>query len=254
MTVAIIPLPDIPLVEPGMSLATLVGDAIVAARVGLKDGDVVAVCQKIVSKAEGALAPLADVQPSAFATTLAAQGDEPRDPRVLEVVLRESARIVRNDRGHLIVQTRHGFVCANAGVDQSNGVTDEVLTLLPRDPDASAETLRAALADRFGSAVGVVITDTFGRPWREGLLDVAIGCAGVSPLVDHGGQHDLRGRELRHTVMALADQIAAAAGMVMEKGAGVAAAVVRGLRWVPPPAGDGGAQRLVRTPEFDLFR
>jgi coenzyme F420-0:L-glutamate ligase/coenzyme F420-1:gamma-L-glutamate ligase len=254
MTIAIIPVPGVPMVTEGMPLAEVVGDALAAARVGLKDGDVVAVCQKVVSKAEGALAVLAEVEPSAFADTLAAQGEMARDARVLEVVLRESARIVRNDRGHLITETHHGYVCANAGVDQSNGVAEGVLTLLPRDPDRSAEELRRDLADRFGSAIGVVVTDTFGRPWREGLVDVAIGCAGLPPLIDHGGTLDLGGRELRHTVMAFADQIATAAGLVMEKGAGIAVAIVRGARWTPAPPGAGGAKRLVRGAEFDLFR
>lgn len=254
MTIAIIPVPGVPMVTAGMPLAAILGDAIAAARVGLKSGDVVAVCQKIVSKAEGAIVALADVEPSAFAERLAAQGDGGRDARVLEVVLRESARIVRNDRGHLITETHHGYVCANAGVDQSNGVAEGVVTLLPRDPDGSAEALRGDLERRFGATIGVVVTDTFGRPWREGLIDVAIGCAGLAPLVDHAGERDLGGRELRHTVMAFADQLAAAAGLVMEKGAAVAAAVVRGARWTPAPAAASGARQLVRAPEFDLFR
>ena len=251
MTVAIIPLPDIPLVEPGMSLATLVGDAIVAARVGLKDGDVVAVCQKIVSKAEGALAPLADVQPSAFATTLAAQGDEPRDPRVLEVVLRESARIVRNDRGHLIVQTRHGFVCANAGVDQSNGVTDEVLTLLPRDPDASADRIRAAVRDRLGVDVPVVVSDSFGRPWRWGIVDVAIGVSGLHPLEDLRGAADADGRPMRVTVRAVADELASAAELALGKVGRRPVALVRGA---DPPLGDGSIREALMESAADLFR
>jgi coenzyme F420-0:L-glutamate ligase/coenzyme F420-1:gamma-L-glutamate ligase len=254
MTLAIIPVPGVPMVTAGTSLVALVGDAIAAARVGLKDGDVVAICQKIVSKAEGAVVPLAEVVASPFAETLAYQGAEARDPRVLEVVLRESARIVRNDRGHLIAQTRHGFVCANAGVDQSNGIADDVVTVLPRRPDDSAEALRRELERRFACRIGIVITDTFGRPWREGLVDVAIGCAGLPPLVDHAGERDLGGRELRHTVMALADQVAAAAGLVMEKGAGIAVAVVRGTRWTPVGPDESGARHLVRVPELDLFR
>jgi coenzyme F420-0:L-glutamate ligase/coenzyme F420-1:gamma-L-glutamate ligase len=254
MTIAIIPVPGVPLLKPGASLAAVVADAVTEARVGLRDGDVVAVCQKIVSKAEGALVALADVEPSAFAETLATQGETGRDARVLEVVLRETERIVRNDRGHLITQTRHGFVCANAGVDQSNGVAPDVVTLLPRDPDGSAEALRAELERRFACTTGVVITDTFGRPWREGLVDVAVGCAGLPPLIDHGGERDLGSRELRHTVMAFADQLAAAAGLVMEKGAGIPLAIVRGARWSAVPAGTGGAGRLVRAAPLDLFR
>jgi coenzyme F420-0:L-glutamate ligase/coenzyme F420-1:gamma-L-glutamate ligase len=170
----------------------------------------------------------------------------------VEVVLRESRRIVRMDRGHLIVETKHGWVCANAGVDESNGLGDGVLTLLPADPDASAERLRAALAARFGVALAVVITDTFGRPWREGLVEVALGCAGMDPMLDLRGRADLHGRTLHHTVVALADAVAAASGLVMEKDSGVAAALVRGIRYVPGPG--GAAAALVRRPEFDLFR
>jgi len=254
MTLAIIPVPGLPMVAEGDALSRLIGDAIIAARVGLKDRDIVAVCQKIVSKAEGAVVSLSDVEPSRFADTLASQSDEPRDARVLEVVLRESARIVRNDRGHLITETRHGFVCANAGVDQSNGIAEDVLTILPRDPDGSAEALRCDLERRFECGLGVVVTDTFGRPWREGLLDLAIGCAGLPPLIDLAGTHDLGGRELRHTVMAFADQLAAAAGLVMEKGAGIAVAIIRGARWERVPSAASGARRLLRPREFDLFR
>jgi coenzyme F420-0:L-glutamate ligase/coenzyme F420-1:gamma-L-glutamate ligase len=251
MTIALIPVPGLPMIEPGMDLGALLADAIDGARVGMKDHDVVVVCQKVVSKAEGAIVDLAGIEPSAWACTLAAQGEEPRDPRVLEVVLRQARRIVRNDRGHLIVETRHGWVCANAGVDQSNGLGPDVLTLLPDDADASARHLRAALEARFGKRLAVVVTDTFGRPWRQGLVEVAIGCAGMDPFLDLRGQTDLLGRTLHHTVVALADEIAAAAGLVMEKGSGVAAAIVRG---VPIQPGDGGAAALVRPPEFDLFR
>jgi coenzyme F420-0:L-glutamate ligase/coenzyme F420-1:gamma-L-glutamate ligase len=251
MTIAIIPVPGVPMIRPGADLAALLGDAIAAARVGLKDGDVVAVCQKVVSKAEGAVVPLATVEPSAFARALAAQGGGDRDPRVIEVVLRQTRRIVRNDRGHLIVETAAGWVCANAGVDQSNGIDDTTVTVLPEDADASADRLCRSLATRFGVRLAVVITDTFGRPWREGLVDVAIGCAGLEPLFDLRGRTDLHGRPLQHTVMAVADQLAAAAGLAMEKDAAIAAVVVRGAPYRP---GDGGAVRhLVRPPELDLF-
>src|SRR5439155_12640578 len=175
-----------------------------------------------------------------------------KDPRAMEVVLRETKRIVRMDHGHVIVETRHGWVCANAGVDESNGVAPGVVTLLPRDPDASAERLREGLAARFGVAVAIVITDTFGRPWREGLVEVALGCAGMDPLLDLRGRADLSGRELHHTVVALADEVAAAAGLVMEKDSAVAAAIVRGVRFTPGTA--GATARLGGKPEFDLFR
>jgi coenzyme F420-0:L-glutamate ligase/coenzyme F420-1:gamma-L-glutamate ligase len=252
MSIAVIPVPGVPMVRPGDDLATLIATAIDAARVGLKPHDVVVVCQKVVSKAEGAVVDLADVEPSAFAEQLASRTVLGKDPRAYEVVLRETSRIVRNDRGHLIVETRHGWICANAGVDESNGVGPGVLTLLPRDADASAEGLRAGLVTRFGVELAVVVTDTFGRPWREGLVEVAIGCAGMDPLLDLRGRGDLHGKELQHTVVALADEVAAAAGLVMEKDSGVPVAIVRGVRYTP--GGGGAAQRLVRKPEFDLFR
>jgi len=252
LTIAVIPVPGLPLINPGDDLARFLGDAIEAARVGLKAGDVVAVCQKVVSKAEGAVVALADVEASPFARHLAGRTEGGKDPRVLEVILRETRRIVRMERGHLICETHHGWVCANAGVDESNGVAPDVVTLLPRDPDASATRLREQVVARFGVEVGVVVTDTFGRPWREGLVEVALGCAGMDPLLDLRGRADLSGRELHHTVVALADEVAAAAGLVMEKDSGVAAAIVRGVRYTP---GAGGAvARLVRKPEFDLFR
>ncbi len=251
MTVAVIPIPGLPMIEPGNDLAALLGDAIDAARVGVKAEDVVVVCQKVVSKAEGAVVRLADVTPSALALELAAQ-TQGKDARAVEVVLRQTKRIVRNDRGHLIVATAHGWVCANAGVDESNGIADGIVTLLPDDADASAERLRASLADRFAVPLAVVVTDTFGRPWREGLVEVAIGCAGMEPLLDLRGRADLQGRTLHHTVVALADEVAAAAGLVMEKDSRVAAAIVRGVRFTPGRT--RAAAALVRQPELDLFR
>jgi len=252
MTVAVIPIPGVPLVKPGDDLAALLGDAIEAARVGLKERDVVAVCQKVVSKAEGAVVRLADVTASPFAQHLAARTESGKDPRAMEVVLRETHRIVRMERGHVICETRHGWVCANAGVDESNGVAPDVLTLLPQDADASAAGLCERLRTRFGVELAVVVTDTFGRPWREGLVEVALGCAGMEPLLDLRGRADLAGRTLHHTVVALADEVAAAAGLVMEKDSAVAAAVVRGVRYTPGRT--GAAAALVRNPAFDLFR
>jgi coenzyme F420-0:L-glutamate ligase/coenzyme F420-1:gamma-L-glutamate ligase len=251
MTVAVIPVPGLPMIEPGANLGLLLGNAIEEARVGVKAEDVVVVCQKVVSKAEGAVVRVADVTPSPLALRLAAQTDG-KDPRLIEIVLRQTKRMVRNDRGHLIVETAHGWVCANAGMDESNGVADGVVTLLPDDADASAERLRANLADRFGVPLAVVVTDTFGRPWREGLVEVAIGCAGMEPLLDLRGRADLQGRTLHHTVVALADEVAAASGLVMEKDSRIAAAIVRGIRYTPGHT--GAAAALVRRPEFDLFR
>jgi len=252
MTVAVIPVPGLPMIQPGDDLARLLGDAIDASRVGLKDGDVVAVCQKVVSKAEGAVVDLETVTASPFAVHLASRTEGDKDPRAVEVVLRETKRIVRMDRGHVICETHHGWVCANAGVDESNGVAPGVLTLLPRDADASAAALCERLRTRFGAAIAVVVTDTFGRPWREGLVEVALGCAGMDPLLDLRGRADLAGRELHHTVVGLADTVAAASGLVMEKDSRVAAAIVRGVAFTPGPG--GAATRLVRRGEFDLFR
>jgi coenzyme F420-0:L-glutamate ligase/coenzyme F420-1:gamma-L-glutamate ligase len=253
MTIAVIPVPGLPMIRPGDDLPRLLGDAIEAARVGLKTGDVVAVCQKVVSKAEGAIVRLDDVVASPFAEHLASRTGGGKDPRAMEVVLREAQRIVRMDRGHVICETRHGFVCANAGVDESNGVEPGTLTLLPKDPDASAERLRAALAARFAVEIAIVVTDTFGRPWREGLVEVALGCAGKDPLYDLRGRADLAGRELHHTVVGLADTVAAASGLVMEKDSRVAAAIVRGVRY-SPPTGERSVTRMIRRPDLDLFR
>ncbi len=251
MSVSVLPVPGLPMIGQGDDLVRLLGDAIEGAGIALQPADIVAVCQKVVSKAEGATVRLADVDPSPFARTVAAQS-EGKDPRAVEVVLREAKRIVRMDRGHLIVETAHGWVCANAGVDASNGLAADVLTLLPRDPDASAAQIREGLQARFAVELAVVVTDTFGRPWREGLVDVALGCAGMAPLLDFRGRQDLHGRELRHTVVAIADAVAAAAGLVMAKDAGIAAAIVRGV--VYARAAGGAAAALVRRPEFDLFR
>ena len=251
MTIAVIPVPGLPLIQPGDDLGALLARAIDDARVGLKANDVVVVCQKVVSKAEGAVVRLADVVPSPLAIRLAGQ-NQGKDPRAVEVVLRQTKRIVRNDRGNLIVETVHGWVCANAGMDESNGIADGIVTLLPDDGDASAERLRSALNARFGVSLAVVVTDTFGRPWREGLVEVAIGCAGMEPLLDLRGREDLQGRTLHHTVVALADEVAAAAGLVMEKDSRVAAAIVRGVRYTPGRT--GAAAALVRRAEFDLFR
>ena len=205
---------------------------------------VLVVAQKIVSKAEGRLVSLADVVPSPRALELAAQLG--KEPRHTELVLRESLRVVRTAPGVLITETRHGLICANSGVDLSNSPGDEVAVLLPLDPDASAERIRSAL----GPGRAVIISDTFGRPWREGLVDVAIGVAGIAPLKSYIGETDRAGRELQVTVMARADQIAAAAGMLMEKEAGTPAVWVEGVTI----EGRGSMKELLRDPSRDLFR
>jgi coenzyme F420-0:L-glutamate ligase / coenzyme F420-1:gamma-L-glutamate ligase len=204
------------------------------------------VAQKAVSKAEGRVVRLADVEPSPFARAIA--GDH--DPRHVEVVLRESARIVRMRPPFVIAQTRHGFVCASAGVDASNAPEPGMLVLLPLDPDRSARTLRERLREVASRDVGVVVTDSFGRPWRQGTTDVAIGAAGIAPLRDLRGARDRVGYELHATTIAVADEIAAAAELVLGKTAGVPAALVRGL----DVRGDGSARDLVMPAERDLFR
>jgi coenzyme F420-0:L-glutamate ligase / coenzyme F420-1:gamma-L-glutamate ligase len=238
-------LPD---VDCGADLGALVAHAVERTGHAIERGDVFVVAQKIVSKAEGAVVRLADVVPSAIACRWA---DEiGRDARVVEVVLRESRRIVRMDRGLLIAETRHGFVCANAGVDASN-VPDGFVTRLPDDPDASAERLRAALTARFGGPLGVIVSDTFGRPWREGVTNVALGVAGVQPLLDYRGAIDAYGRTLTSTVIAVADELAAAAELVTRKTTGTPVAIVRGAaEWI----GEGTGRMLVRAAERDLFR
>jgi coenzyme F420-0:L-glutamate ligase/coenzyme F420-1:gamma-L-glutamate ligase len=239
--------PGVPLVRAGDDLAGLLFDAARRASIALAGGHLV-VCQKVVSKAEGRCVALADVEPSAEAHRIAAE--EGKDPRHVEVVLRETARIVRRGHGVVIAQTRHGFVCANAGVDLSNAPGAEVAVLLPEDPDASAARLREALLARGAGPLGVVVSDTFGRPWREGLVDVAIGCAGFAPIEDLRGLPDLAGRELQVTAVASADQLAAAAGLLMRKDSGIPAVWIEGVAL----AGAGRIRDTLRDPALDLFR
>jgi coenzyme F420-0:L-glutamate ligase/coenzyme F420-1:gamma-L-glutamate ligase len=248
-TLAVVPLTGLPRIRPGDDLAALLVETIEASKVGLKRGDIVVVCQKVVSKAEGRVVELASVVPSPFATRIA--GETAKDPRLVEVILRETTRIVRMADGHLICETGPGWVCANAGVDESNGIAPGTVTLLPEDADASAERLRAALTAASGMAVGVIVSDTFGRPWRDGQVDVALGVAGVGALLDWRGRVDLTGRDLHHTVLAVGDQIAAAAGLLMEKDSGIAAVLVRGFEW---RATTGRGRDLIRPRALDLFR
>jgi coenzyme F420-0:L-glutamate ligase/coenzyme F420-1:gamma-L-glutamate ligase len=245
--IRLVPIPGLPEVEPGTDLPELIREAATASGITLA-GNIIVVCQKIISKAEGRLIALADVGPSDQAIEIAKADD--RDPRQVEVVLRESRRIVRRGNGVLITETHHGFVCANAGVDLSNAPGPDVAVLLPEDPDGSARRLYEALSGPAGPTP-VVISDTFGRPWREGLVDVALGSAGLAPIRDDRGSRDRAGRELLVTQPATADQLAAAAGLLMWKSAGVPVVVVEGF----PIEGDGSVQdALLRDPSTDLFR
>ncbi len=226
--VSVIPLTGLPEVEPGDDLAALLGEAVRRAG-GLEEGDVLVVAQKAVSKAEGRIEQTDDV---------------------VGTILRET-RAVRRRRGDLVIaETQHGFVCASAGVDRSNAPGDGWVVLLPEDPDASAARIRTALGERFGHVPAVIVSDSFGRAWRQGTTDVAIGVAGMRPLLDLRGQHDARGYQLSSTQIAVADELAGAAELVMGKANGIPAAIVRGYA-VPP--GDGSAQDLVMPPDRDLF-
>jgi coenzyme F420-0:L-glutamate ligase / coenzyme F420-1:gamma-L-glutamate ligase len=243
--VRVIPLTGIPELEEGDDLAGLLLESGTRAG-GFEDGDVLVVAQKAVSKVEGRVVELDGVEPSARARELA--GD--LDPRRVEIVLREASTVIRARAPLVIAETRHGFVCASAGVDASNAKGADTLVLLPIDPDASARALRAAVRERAGVAVGVVVSDSFGRAWRQGTTDVALGVAGLTPLLDLRGTRDSAGYELHSTQIAVADEIASAAELVMGKTGGIPAAIVRGLRL----AGDGSGQDLLMPRERDLFR
>src|SRR5713101_1438140 len=239
----------LPMVQPGDNLAELIVRALDAMRLRLAHGDILTVCQKIVSKAEGRLVNLNTIEPSDLARKFAARWD--KDPRAVELVLRQTSRIVRMDNAVLIVETGPGWVCANAGIDESNSLSDDRAILLPEDADASAVRIRLELKQMAGADVAVLITDTFGRPWRDGLTEVCIGIAGIDPLLDMRGTTDLGGRELHHTVIAVADELAAAAGLLMPKAGAVPAVLIRGYQFKPAEA---RAKALIRPAASDLFR
>jgi coenzyme F420-0:L-glutamate ligase/coenzyme F420-1:gamma-L-glutamate ligase len=237
-------------VRRGDDLARLVADAL--QRDPARDGDVLAVAHKIVSKAEGAVVSLADITPSERAVEFAAQAG--KDPRAIQVVLDESAEILRAERGVLISRTRHGLVCANAGVDASNAPDRDTLILLPRDPDASARALRARLRELTGARLAVIVTDSFGRAWRHGQVDTAIGLAGLAPLDDWRGRRDAAGLELQATWLAIADAAASAADLARAKDSREPLALISGLeRYVTEEDGPGAAA-LLRSLDEDLFR
>lgn len=246
--ISLAPLPGLGEVRPGDDLAAALAAATPA---DLRDDDVLVVSHKVVSKAEGRVRALADVEPGERARELAAAHD--KDPRLVQVVLDETSRLLRAERGVLICETHHGLVCANAGVDQSN-VEDGLAVMLPADPDASARRLRAGIAAARGVAPAVVIADSFGRAWRVGQVDVAIGAAGIVVLDDWRGRHDRHGRELRATAIAAADAVAAAADLARGKDSGEPAVLVRGLGRLVTRDDGPGAAALRRAREDDLFR
>jgi coenzyme F420-0:L-glutamate ligase/coenzyme F420-1:gamma-L-glutamate ligase len=251
--VEILALAGLPEVRDGDDLPAMIGDALEATpdALPLEPGDVLVVTQKVVSKAEGAVVDLRTIEPRPEAVAWAARWD--RDARAIEVVLREARRIVRMERGVLITETPQGFVCANGGVDASNvgSASGDLVTLLPVDPDASAALIRAALRARFGTDVAVVISDSFGRPWRWGIVDVALGVAGLHPLEDLRGVPDADGRVMKTTVRAVADELASAAELALGKTAGRPVALVRGAN---PPLGEDTIASALMPAETDLFR
>jgi coenzyme F420-0:L-glutamate ligase/coenzyme F420-1:gamma-L-glutamate ligase len=247
-----IALVGIPEIAVGDDLAGLIGDAIEATPgvLPLQPDDVLVITQKIVSKAEGAIVDLDAIEPRPEAVAFAERWD--RDARQIEVVLREARRVVRMEHGVLITETEHGFICANGGIDASNvgPASGHIVTLLPKDPDGSARTFREAIRDRFGVDVPVIVSDSFGRPWRWGITDVAIGVSGLIPIEDLRGTPDADGRVMKSTIRASADEIASAAELALGKVAGRPVAVVRGAR---PLLGDGSIRDSIMPREFDLF-
>jgi coenzyme F420-0:L-glutamate ligase/coenzyme F420-1:gamma-L-glutamate ligase len=242
-------LQGIPNVAQGTDLAQVITEAAQTQGLSFASGDIVVVTQKIVSKAEGQLVDLQTVSPSPFALQVAAVQE--KDPQVVEVVLRETKRVVKMAQRTIISETHHGFVCAHAGVDESNVAGEGTVALLPVDADASASRLRQGIRERTGVDLAVIISDTFGRPWREGLVNVAIGIAGMEPLKDYRGLPDTEGRILKVTTLAVADELASAAELVMGKLDRVPVAVIRGYPYTP---GEGDSKLLLRAPEKDLFR
>jgi coenzyme F420-0:L-glutamate ligase / coenzyme F420-1:gamma-L-glutamate ligase len=251
--IQILPVTGIGEISPGTDLGLVIYEALQAQQEALQQGDVLVVTQKIVSKAEGRIVKLEQVQPSEFARMFAEQWG--KDARHVEVVLRESRRIVRMDHGVLIAETRHGFICANAGVDESNVNGQHELTLLPLDPDRSAVELRANLQRLAGEGesfdIAVIISDTWGRPWRNGQVNMAIGVAGMEPVADYRGQHDPYGYLMQASAIAVADELAAAAELVMGKVDKVPVALIRGYKYTPATA---NARSLVRDAATDMFR
>ncbi len=246
--VRITPLEGIKRIEPGDELGKIIAQALRSKKSDLADGDIIVVTQKIVSKSEGRLVKLDDVKPTKEAAALAAELR--KDARMVELVLRESRRVVRKGHGVLITETQHGFVCANSGIDMSN-VEKGYAALLPLDPDASARRIRTALEKASAKRLAVIVTDTFGRPWREGQIDLAIGCSGIAPTQKLAGKKDPYGYVLKVTQPAVVDEVAAAAELVMKKLSLVPVAMVRGVKY---RRGEAGVRSMVRKRTLDLFR
>ena len=248
--VRVIGIEGMPEMKPGDDLAGIMMDAAQSQGTPLEAGDVVVVTQKVVSKVEDRVVSIEGVEPSALAISIT-EGHR-RDPRHTELILRESARIVRMDRGVIISETRHGFYCANAGIDASNIPGSDTVCLLPVDSDASARGIRQAVRGRLGIDVAVIVSDTFGRPWRNGATNVAIGVAGIDPMLSYVGQEDAHGNMMYTTEIAVADELAATAELVTGKVLGVPVSIIRGYPYVPTE--DASIQRLLRTGDKDLFR
>ncbi|ERS91114.1 hypothetical protein Q671_00785 [Halomonas sp. PBN3] len=254
-SVSLRPLPGIPDIQPGDDLAAVMIEALREHDMTLRDGDILVVAHKVISKAEGRVVALADITPGAEAEALADQVN--KDPRKVQAILNESTRVVRavkrpdQEEGTLIAEHRLGFICANAAVDESNVGAEETIILLPVDPDASARRLCERLEDAFGVRLGIVVTDTFGRPWRMGLVNVAIGLARVPARIDMAGERDAFGRVLSVTMPALADELAAASGLVMGKSDKTPVVLFRGIDWQPCKS---SANELIRPQQEDLFR
>jgi coenzyme F420-0:L-glutamate ligase / coenzyme F420-1:gamma-L-glutamate ligase len=244
-------IPDLPEIRKGHNLSTFIAQAARRAQIPFEHGDILVVAQKIISKAEGRVVSLSKFKPSARALTLAKTLG--KDPRFVEAVLRESRRILRSERV-LIVETHHGFVCANAGVDHSNVPANDSVSLLPKNPDRSSRRLAAMLRKRTGKRLAVIISDTFGRPWRLGLINVAIGASGVPALLDLRGTRDRNHRLLRATTLAVADELASAAGLLMQKTAGTPVVVIRGYRYRLTKSRAATAASIIRPAHEDLFR
>lgn len=249
MNIQLIGIPNIPEVNPGDDLPTLILTGCREGNITLQAGDVLVVTQKIVSKAEGRLVDLNEVEPSQFAIDYARKWG--KDPRQIEVVLRESVRIVRMDKGILISETSHGFVCANAGVDASNVPGDHIVGLLPLDADISARAIRESISEATGLDIPVIISDSFGRPWRQGIINIAIGVSGLAPLRDYRGQDDPYGYRMSATIISVADELASAAELVMGKVEACPVAIIRGYPYDP---GEGTSQELIIEPARDMFR